>query len=222
MSTSASRSSNIVDNSRHVSIYLPRKLSDLKAECNRRQLKSNGSKLELVDRLTAHDLTGSREYHTAGGHRPTPRAFKPIPLMQGFRTSAPKQVAHDTSTIDFFYFPEVPEPSPANPFSKLRVPLLPDNYTPDRSADSPHAVETLDSSVPPPEIHIVASHPEQVLPAAMSEVVGNDGLDVDLGELTSGFSSKPSSKEVKEPGVLKELWTGLVDDVFGKTPKVAV
>jgi hypothetical protein len=140
--------------------------------------------------------------------------------MQGFRTSAPKQAAHDNSTIDFFYFPEVPEPPPANPFSKLRVPLLPDNYTPDRSADSPHAVETLDSAVPPPEIHIVASHPEQVLPVAMSEVVGNDGLDVDIGELTSGFSSK-HSKEEKEPGVLKELWTGLVDDVFGKSPPKA-
>jgi len=142
--------------------------------------------------------------------------------MQGFRTSAPKQAVRDTSTIDFFYFPEVPEPPPANPFAKLRVPLLPDNYTPDRSADSPHAVETLDSAVPSPEIHIVASHPEQVLPAAMSEVVGNDGLDVDIGELTSGFSNTP--KEATEPNVFKELWGGLVDDILGPkaSSKVAV
>lgn len=143
--------------------------------------------------------------------------------MQGFQTSAPKQAAHDTSTIDFFYFPEAPKTAQETSFAKLRVPLLPDNYAPDRSANSAHAVETLDTAVPSPEIHIVASHPEQVLPAAMSEVVGNDGLDVDIGDLTSGFSSaKPEEK--KESGVLQELWSGLVDDIFGAKnhPKVAV
>jgi len=112
MSSSASRSSTIVDNSRHVSIYLPRKLSDLRAECNRRQLKTNGSKLELIDRLTANDLIGSRDFHTLGGRRPASGDLKPIPLMQGFQTSAPKQAAHDKSTIDSFTFPEVPEPPP--------------------------------------------------------------------------------------------------------------
>jgi hypothetical protein len=143
--------------------------------------------------------------------------------MQGFRTSAPKQAAHDKSTIDSFTFPEVPEPPPANPFAKLRVPLLPDNYNPDRSANSAHAVETLDSAVPAPEIHIVASHPDSVLPAAMSEVVGNDGLDVDIGQLTAGFSST-SSQELKEPGIFKELWSGLIEDVLGAkgTRKVVV
>jgi len=143
--------------------------------------------------------------------------------MQGFRTSAPKQAAHDTSTIDFFTFPEIPEAPPANPFSRLRVPLLPDNYTPDRSANSAHAVETLDTAIPTQEIHIIASHPENVQPAAMSEVVGNDGIDVDIGQLTAGFSNTPLM-DLKEPGVLKELWSGLVDDVFGAkaAPKASV
>jgi hypothetical protein len=147
--------------------------------------------------------------------------YKTIPLMQGFRTSAPKQAAHDASTIDFFFFPETPEPPPTNPFAKLRVPLLPDNYTPDRSANSAHAPESLDEAVPSPEISIIASHPENVTPAAMSEVVGNDGLDIDIGQLTAGFSST-AIKELKEPGVLKELWSGLVDDILGPKRKVAV
>jgi hypothetical protein len=134
--------------------------------------------------------------------------------MQGFQTSAPKQTARDSSTIDFFFFPEVPEPPPINPYSRLRVPLLPDNYNPDRSANSAHAVEVPDEAVPSPEISIIASHPENVAPAAMSEVVGNDGLDVDIGKLTAGFSSTVV-EDLKEPGVLKELWTGLVDDIFG-------
>jgi hypothetical protein len=141
--------------------------------------------------------------------------------MQGFRTSAPAQAAHDTSTIDFFFFPEIPPEAPKNPFAKLRVPLLPDNYNPDRSPDSAHAAESLDEAVPRPEILIVASHPEDVAAAAMTEVVGNDGMELPLDELTKSF--KHDEGEAKEPGVLKELWSGLVDDLFGpKKPKTAV
>ena len=136
-----------------------------------------------------------------------------VPLMR-FRTSAPKQAARDSSTIDFFFLPNVPEPPPINPFTKLRVPLLPDNYNPDRSSTSAHAIEAPDEAVPRPEISIVASHPENVVPAAMSEVVGNDGLDVDIGALTAGFTST-AVEGLKEPGVFKELWTSIVDDIFG-------
>jgi hypothetical protein len=140
--------------------------------------------------------------------------------MQGFKTSAPKQTAHDSSTIDFFTFPEIPEEPPINPFAKLRVPLLPDNYTPDRSANSAHAAEAFDAPIPKPEIHIIAAHPENVAAVAMSEVVGNDGVDVDLASLTKGFTNTPLTA-LKEPGVIKELWTGIVDDIFG-SKKVAV
>lgn len=142
-------------------------------------------------------------------------------MMQGFKSSAPKQAAHDSSTIDFFFFPDVPEPPPRNPFAKLRVPLLPDNYTPDRSADSGHSLEEPDAALSGPEISIVASHPEDVLPATISEVVGNDGLDVDITHLTGAFS-KVLGKDDKEPGVFRELWSGFVDDILGpKGPKVA-
>jgi hypothetical protein len=141
--------------------------------------------------------------------------------MQGFRTSAPQQAAHDSSTIDFFFFPEIPEPAPVNPFAKLRVPLLPDNYNPDRSPGSLNALESLDEAVPGPEISIIASHPENVVPTTISEVVGNDGLDVDIAQWTAGFTGI-SDKTPKEPSLFKELWSGIVDDIFGpKGPKVA-
>jgi hypothetical protein len=74
--------------------------------------------------------------------------------MQTFRSTAPKAAMGDSSTIDFFFFPDMPEPEPVNPFSKIRVPLLPDNYNPDRSN---HLVESLDEAVPRPEIAIVVS-----------------------------------------------------------------
>lgn len=51
MSSSATRASNVLDQSRHVSIYLPRAVPSLRAECEKRQLKSNGSKLEVITPL---------------------------------------------------------------------------------------------------------------------------------------------------------------------------
>lgn len=38
---------NIVDSSRHVSIYLPRKLSDLREECGKREIGVHGTKLDV-------------------------------------------------------------------------------------------------------------------------------------------------------------------------------
>jgi len=43
-----------------------------------------------------------------------------------------------------------------------------------------------------------------------------------IGQWTASFKSA-SDKTPKEPGVLKELWSGFVDDILGpKGPKVAV
>lgn len=143
--------------------------------------------------------------------------------MQGFRTSAPKQSVLDSSTIDHAFLPDLSAAEPVNPFSRLRVPLLPDNYNPDRSSTSMHAVEALDEAIPRPEISIVAAHPGHVSVAALTEVVDNAGIDVDLKDLTAGFSSTPV-EELQEPGALKELWAGFIDDFFGAKsgPKAAL
>ncbi|KAF8865014.1 hypothetical protein BDZ45DRAFT_736654 [Acephala macrosclerotiorum] len=219
-SAKAARPSTLLQSQSRTSKYLPRSSKDLKSECKKRQLNSTGTKSELVDRLAAHDmLTTHRDYHSmSSGHRPTtPSApvYHTIPLMQGFQTSAPKQALHDMSTIDFFFFPEIPADPPLNPFAKLRVPLLPDNYNPDRSPESGNAIETFDEAVPRPEISIVASHPEDVLPAALSEVVGNDGEEMDLSVLTKGFGSSTAIEDLKEKTMVGELWSGFVDDVLG-------
>lgn len=144
--------------------------------------------------------------------------------MQGFTTSGPRHIRGDASTIESFRFPMLSMEPPSYPFEKIRVPLLPDNYTPNRSSGSAHAAETLDVPMHRGEISVIAAHPENVTPAAMSEVVGNEGLDVDIGQLIAGFSEH-LPKEIMETGALKELWTGIVDDVFGASkqdPKVAV
>jgi len=220
-SANASRSSALLDSQSRQSVYLPRKASDLKQECSKRQLKTTGTKAELVDRLAAYDII--RTHSTWGGHRPdvnsttspiVPPNYKTGSLMQGFQTSAPKQAARDTSTIDFFMFPDVAEES-ADSFVKLRVPLLPDNYNPDRSVDSAHALEAPVEVVPRTEVNVVAGHPEIILPVAfMTEVVGNEGYEMDLSKLTAGFSDRVI-QELKEPGMLKEIWNSLLDDIFG-------
>jgi hypothetical protein len=146
-----------------------------------------------------------------------------IPLMQGFQTSAPKQRSGDASTIESFIFPAVSMEAPDNSFENIRVPLLPDNFYPNRSADSIHAAEALDTAAPRSEISVIAAHPDTVLATAMSEVVGNDGVDIDINQLTTGFSDL--MPDIKEPSALKELWTGIVDDILGaakQNPKLAI
>lgn len=133
--------------------------------------------------------------------------------MQGFRTSAPPpSPIPTTSTMDFITLPPAPAEPPLNPFSRLRVPLLPDNYAPDRSASSAHAVEQGDAAVAGPEIHVVSHGAGTV--AALSEVVGNEAEERAWGR---EFVEEGSRKG--EPGVLRELWGGIVEDLFGKEEK---
>jgi len=219
ISTSAStRSPSNLLNTSSESSYTPRKLSELKLECQNRQLKSNGSKAELINRLNAHDIT--RSHSTTGAlHRPsvasqTQHVFRP--LMQTFRTSAPKQVTRDNSTIDFFFLPQMPAEDASNSFT-IRAPLLPDNYTPHRMA---HAPESLDAAIPSPEISIISAHPEKVVAAAMTEVVGNESLEENIEVLSRAAVFTPSKlSSSEEQGTLKGLWNDVLDDVFG--PKKA-
>ncbi|PQE27529.1 SAP domain containing protein [Rutstroemia sp. NJR-2017a BBW] len=154
-SSATAAHSNILDSQVRSSVYLPRKLSDLKAECSKRALQTTGSKSELISRLSAHD-TIIRSQHTTSGHRPLTSSIKTIPLMQGFRTSAPRAAVPRTPPIDYFILPSFPQPvqevTPA-----LRVPLLPDNYSTTHSASAP---EASDPALPKAEINIVAAHPD--------------------------------------------------------------
>jgi hypothetical protein len=46
-------------------IYLPQSVADLSLECRKRNLTSAGSKPELVERLTGHDMLQSRAFSIA-------------------------------------------------------------------------------------------------------------------------------------------------------------
>ncbi|KAK0720726.1 hypothetical protein B0H67DRAFT_462688, partial [Lasiosphaeris hirsuta] len=156
----------------------------------------------------AEDSTA--DYSTSP-HRPTPTPARKIPLMQGFRTSAPKPAQLDTIPIDYAILPDLftaHYDGAPDPYAFIRVPLLPDNHAPPAFARMPEAV---DAPLPAPEILVVAANPDLVLPAALTEV---EGMGVDGVEL--GFVRDIGREvEAEGHGMVRDIWKGLVDDVFG-------
>ncbi|KAJ8059915.1 hypothetical protein OCU04_011537 [Sclerotinia nivalis] len=181
------------------------------------QLKTKGANADLISKLSAHERTITTV------HRPLPPSIKTIPLMQGFRTSAPRPAA-SPSTLDHLILPRLPTES-LTTFS-MRVPILPDNY----SATQP-IKESIDTAIPKQEIHVVSALPEEDFAAVnvLTEVVGNEAdASMDLGEWVQGIRTR--GEEIKEKlvrrdreqGVLTELWMGMREDVFGSKGKVAL
>ncbi|WPJ59778.1 hypothetical protein SMAC4_05599 [Sordaria macrospora] len=125
------------------------------------------------------------------------RTPRKVPLMQGFRTSAPTNasIGHSFSNngIDAIVLPNLhatapPSSSPFQPtyFDTIRVPLLPDNKTPppptvqrmplfdelkpEQRGEIPSDGDA-DLMASKPTVAVVANHPGQVLPASLSQEV---------------------------------------------------
>lgn len=125
-------------------------------------------------------------------------------LMQTFSSAATPNASG--KSIDNIVFPgsAVFNGASQDPFSNLRVPLLPDNVM------FQHAPESVDSPAILPEISIVAASPELVSPSALTEI---EGMGVDGVELKFIHDAEPAEQE---QGMLTDLWKGLVDDVLGQ------
>ncbi|TRX97132.1 hypothetical protein FHL15_001926 [Xylaria flabelliformis] len=110
------------------------------------------------------------------------------------------------TSIDNIVFPgsAVFDGASQDPFSNLRVPLLPDNVK------FQHTPESVDAPVTLPEISIVAAKPDLVSPSALTEV---EGMGVDGIELKFIHDAEPAEQH---QGMLTDLWRGLVDDVLGQ------
>lgn len=63
------------------------------------------------------------------------------------------------------------------------------------------------------EISVVAAHPEDVVAAALTEVVGNEAEEPSLSDLTKVFGGE---EETQGSGALKTLWNDVMDDILGK------
>ena len=106
--------------------------------------------------------------------------------------------------------------------SAPQVPVLPD-LSSHQESQSP--------SAPPmkPQIYTVAGSGADVAASAMSEVVDNAAVDLDPFSLTEAVGRSRVGEELQrrsnghssEPGVVKELWAGFLDDVLGPKGSVA-
>lgn len=98
----------------------------------------------------------------------------------------------------------------------LRIPLLPNNYSsPPDDRTAPEAI----TPVIRPEISTVSADSTHIdSPSAMSEVTDNHAMVLDPYNLTSkvtAAAAKMTGVPEKEPGLIRELWTSILDDVFG-------
>lgn len=196
------------------SLYAARTLPDLKLECQKRSLRAIGNHSELVERLSNHDVLQSRAFSIAM-RRINSNAFSE-PATRQFNTSRASSAINDSSTVDFVYMPAMSEIEAGPVRSTPRIPVLPDLHS---------LAETPSPSAPPmkPQIYTVSGG-DVTAASPMSEVVDNHSVDIDPFSLTEAVSRSLTGQEQQrrangsqsgEPGVVKELWAGFLDDVLG-------
>lgn len=80
---------------------------------------------QLIDRLSAHEITNSRAFSTAvqDSKRPIPESTTTGTAVRHFNTSRSLKAVGDSSTIDFAYLPDFDPDTAQSPI--IRVPILP-------------------------------------------------------------------------------------------------
>lgn len=143
--------------------------------------------------------------------------------MQGFHTTpAPRYAQADVSTIDFAVLPSREQlfgGGVQDNFSRVRVPLLPDNFAPNRAAvPGNFAPEASDAPLRAPEIVVMAADPSSVnAVSALTEVeaFSPDGVELSFAHAFGGPSRGGAAKEEQYAGgMLKGLWAGLKEDIL--------
>ncbi|GFF25209.1 hypothetical protein IFM58399_00947 [Aspergillus lentulus] len=198
------------------SFYATRTLADLKLECKKRSIASNGTQAELVERLSNHDFLQSRAFSIA--MKRINGSSSTDPSVRHFNTSRAAKAVGDSSTVDFAYFPSMEEidapPSRPDP----RFPILSDIY---KYYDPSKQSITSDPPMKP-QVYTVSG--EDVAASPMSEVVDNHSMDIDPFSLTetvgrSRFGEElqrqQNGSQAKEPGIVRELWSGFLEDLLG-------
>ena len=137
---------------------------------------------------------------------------------RSFHNTRTLKAPKDNSSIDFAFMPQYAILEPKQP-EIMRIPLLPDNYYPPRRSEAhQEAVEP----VIRPEISTVSADSTHIAsPSAMSEVTDNHAIELDPYDLTSKVTAAAATmtgmpvEKLKESGVMKEIWDGLLDDLLG-------
>ncbi|KAI4087668.1 MAG: hypothetical protein LQ344_006623 [Seirophora lacunosa] len=146
------------------------------------------------------------------------RSYHGTYRIRPFHESEKQQWRSDTSSIDFAYMPQHTLDEAAPP-EVMRIPLLPHNFFPPRAEQG--LGEAIDDVIRP-EISLVSASSTHIeSPSAMSEVTDNHAVDVDPYDLTNKVTAaatktvEDAMNRRREEGTVRELWSGLLDDLFG-------
>ncbi|KAK2873234.1 hypothetical protein FQN49_002507 [Arthroderma sp. PD_2] len=198
-------------------LYLSRSIADLREECQKRNLGAAGSKSELVDRLSNHDVLQSRAFSIAM-RRIDRHAFGQQSTSRPFNTSRANRSPQDSSPIDLAYMPSFDSSSASQ--SMPRIPTPPDSYTHyDMAPSNPDVMK--------PQIYTVSSDMGSNGPSPMSEVVDNHALELNPFNLTEAVSKSrdgaraSAASEDTLGGAVKDLWKGMLDDVKGSQSSIS-
>ncbi|GES62611.1 SAP-domain-containing protein [Aspergillus terreus] len=223
------------------SLYSTRSLADLKSECQKRALRTSGTQAELVERLANHDFLQSRAFsiamrringssqveyvigpdkitldpiQTSVHSSPRPRRLTSSSHARQFNTSRAQKAVNDSSTVDFVYMPSMADIDAPAPRPDPRIPILPDSYSHHLQAPAPG------SAPMKPQVYTVAGDGADVAASPMTEVVDNHAVDIDPFSLTeavgkSRYGAQLQNQGSQEPGVMRELWSGFLDDLLG-------
>lgn len=107
----------------------------------------------------------------------------------------------------------------ATPPEIQRIPLLPHQSLTPRMNEG--LGESIDSVIRPEISTISANSTHIESPSAMSEVTDNHAIDLDPYDLTSKVTAaanrtaEDAMDKIKEAGTVRQLWSGLLDDLFG-------
>ncbi|KAI0024198.1 hypothetical protein F4780DRAFT_650716 [Xylariomycetidae sp. FL0641] len=165
---------------------------------------------KYADLLRERNLDGDHPRRiTTRTNRPYPQPKK-LRLMQTFSSGAPVAAAAEAATMDRMVFPGSASAAAAvDPYTPLRVPLLPDNFGAVHAvAEQPVAAD--DDAMP--EISVVAADPASVAPAALTEIEGMGVDGVELKFVYDGAEAEPEPQQY--PSMLTGLWQNL-EGVFG-------
>ncbi|GAB1729388.1 hypothetical protein NU195Hw_g4340t1 [Hortaea werneckii] len=196
-------------------LNVPRDIAGLRAECRRRKIEATGHKQDLISRITAHEVSHSRAFSSAVEQtkRPTPepQQEKPSQMIRHFNTSRELKQPKDTSTMDFAYFPDL-DPDNVDANLAMRVPIIPDNYSPPRTGA--HAPEVEEMVVFKPQI-VTASADAVYLP--MADLTDGHAMNVDFHSMANRVASNLRRMKLpveQQAGMMKQLWSDMIDDLF--------
>ncbi|KAG9611476.1 hypothetical protein KCV04_g17247, partial [Aureobasidium melanogenum] len=100
----------------------------------------------------------------------------------------------------------------------IRVPLLPNNFSPARTGA--HSLEAADDMVMKPQINTMAA--DKII-SNFSEVSDNNAMTIDfqgMAERIAAATQKAAQAPIAEQtSILKQLWKGIVEDFKGVQTK---